>query len=543
MKRLLCTAAAAMMLLMNTATAQSNTTALVPMPNSIETDAKGRTLTINSRTVINTALPANSFIIEELRRITEKRLSLSPAIDNSRSSNIISLAIDSTLDNREHYTLTVNKKGIFIKGATQGALFLALQTLDQLLLGDVCNTAAGRIAHISIDDAPRYPHRAIMLDPARHFLPVKDVKFFIDQMARFKYNVLQLHLTDDQGWRIEIKSHPELTSIGAQRKPGGSNQGPDNGYYTQQQIKELIEYAADRNIEIIPELDIPGHSVAILAAHPELGCAFRQNDKKELGSTTNMMLCAHNKEVYAIFEDIIKEVAQLFPSQHIHLGGDEAAVEANWAKCPHCLAMMQQLGYSKPSQLMIPFFNNILDIVRRNGKQAILWCELDNIWPPANDYLFPYPKDVTLVTWRNALTPKCIELTRKHGHNLIMAPGEHAYLDYPQYPGDLPEFNNWGMPVTTLEQSYRLDPGYNLPAEEQAHIQGVMGTLWSEAIRDINRVTYMAFPRAMAIAEAGWSTMQQRSWESFKQRIYPNITDMMKSGVSVRVPFEIVERK
>ena len=255
-----------------------------------------------------------------------------------------------------------------------------------------------------------------------------------------------------------------------------------------------------------------------------------------------MMLCATNAQVYGIYMDIIKEVAELFPSKYIHLGGDEAAVKENWAKCHHCLDIMKQLGYEKPSQLMILFFNNILNIVRDNGKQAILWCELDNIWPPANDYLFPYPNDVTLVTWRNALTPKCIELTRKYGHPLIMAPGEHAYLDYPQYPGDLPEFNNWGMPVTTLEQSYRLDPGYALPAEKQAHIQGVMATLWAEAIRDINRVTYMAFPRAMAIAEAGWTNMPQRSWESFKQRIYPNITEMMKDGISVRVPFEIVER-
>ena len=180
--------------------------------------------------------------------------------------------------------------------------------------------------------------------------------------------------------------------------------------------------------------------------------------------------------------------------------------------------------------------------MRSNGKKAILWCELDNIWPPANEYLFPYPTDVTLVTWRNALTPKCIELTRKHGHRLIMAPGEHTYLDYPQYKGDLPERGNWGMPTTTLEQSYRLDPGMGLPVDEHAHITGVMGTLWAEAIRDINRVTYMAFPRAMAIAEAGWSNMDMRSWESFKERIYPNIYDMMKRGVSVRVPFEIIER-
>lgn len=525
-------------------TAQSNTQALIPYPNKIELCDNGKTFAINDKTSISSSLPNDAFVIDALQCILQKRLGADLAFSNGKQTkNVVSLEIDSAIEGREHYMLEVNKNGVFVKGANEGALFLALQTLDQLLIGDVCNTADKKIAHICIDDAPRFGFRAIMLDPARHFIPVKDVKLFIDQMARYKFNVLQLHLTDDQGWRIEIKSHPELTAKGAFRAPGGSNQGPDNGYYTQEELKDIIQYAAERNIEVIPELDIPGHSVAILAAHPELGCTFRHNDEKKLGHTTNMMLCAANVQVYSIYTDIIKEVAELFPSQYIHLGGDEAAVKENWAKCADCLAMMQQLGYEKPSQLMIPFFNNILNIVRENDKKAILWCELDNIWPPANDYLFPYPKDVTLVTWRNALTPKCIELTRKNNHPLIMAPGEHAYLDYPQYPGDLPEFNNWGMPVTTLEQSYRLDPGYNLPTGEQAHIKGVMATMWAEAIRDINRVTYMAFPRAMAIAEAGWSNMQQRSWESFKQRIYPNITEMMKDGISVRIPFEIVERK
>lgn len=523
-------------------TAQENTVALIPMPNSIETADNGKCFQMNTKSAIRSNLPEDAFVINELKRILHERTGITPMHDNSRSRNIIELTIDPTLNGSEHYTLKVDKRGITIKGATEGALFWGIQTLDQLLLGDICNTAADRIAHISIDDAPRFAHRAIMLDPARHFLPVEDVKFFIDQMARFKFNVLQLHLTDDQGWRIEIKSHPELTSKGAFRNPGAAEQGPDNGYYSHADIREIVAYAAERNIEVIPELDIPGHSVAILASHRELGCTFRHGESIDLGNTTNMMLCAANSEVYGIYKDIIKEVAELFPSKWIHLGGDEAAVKENWAKCPDCQAMMEELGYEDPSQLMIPFFGNILDIVRSNGKRAILWCELDNIWPPANEYLFPYPADVTLVTWRNALTPKCIELTRKHGHRLIMAPGEHTYLDYPQYKGDLPERGNWGMPTTTLEQSYRLDPGMGLPADEQAHITGVMATLWAEAIRDINRVTYMAFPRAMAIAEAGWSDMDMRSWESFKERIYPNIYDMMKKGVSVRVPFEIIER-
>lgn len=523
------------------ASAQSNTSALVPMPNSIEINEKRATTELNGNTTITTSLPENDFLLQELKKITEKHLHISPVVDNSKKKNRIEIDIDPLLTEKEHYILKIDKQGISLKGGSKGALFMGLQTLNQILVGDICNTAKSRIEHITIDDKPRFAHRAVMIDPARHFLPVEDVKFFIDQMARFKFNTLQLHLTDDQGWRIEIKSHPKLTEIGAFRN-NGNTPSPDNGYYTHEDIKELIAYAGERNIEIIPELDIPGHSVAILKAYPELGCAFRHGETKDLGRTTNMMLCAHNEEVYAIYEDIIKEIAMLFPSKKIHLGGDEAAVKENWAKCDDCLAMMQDAGYDKPSQLMIPFFNRMLDIVRKNGKEAILWCELDNIWPPANDYLFPYPDDVTLVTWRNALTPKCIELTEKYGHNLIMAPGEHAYLDYPQYPGDLPEFNNWGMPVTTLKQSYNFDPGYGLPTEQQSHIQGVMATLWAEAIRDINRLTYMTFPRGMAIAEAGWSNMEQRSWESFKERIYPNIMDMMKDGVSVRVPFEIVER-
>ena len=524
------------------ANSQSNISALIPYPNNVATDNNHRTFKISKKTSIKSNIEEIGFLSETLKHIIEKRTGLELIQNNDAKSNIIEFNIDTTLQTPEHYTLEVNKRGVFIKGATEGAVFMAFQTLDQILLGDISKTSNNEIEYIVIDDEPRYSYRAIMLDPARHFLPVADIKFFIDQMARFKFNTLQLHLTDDQGWRIEIKSHPRLTEKGAFRT-ADRRFGPDNGYYTQEDIKEIIGYAAKRNIEIIPELDIPGHSVAILSAYPELGCTFRHNEEKKLGTTTNMMLCAANEEVYRIYDDIIREVAALFPSNKIHLGGDEAAVKENWAKCSDCQNMMEKLGYNTPSQLMTPFFDEILDSVRKYGKKAVLWCELDNIWPPANDYLFPYPQDITLVTWRNALTPKCIELTHKYGHKLIMAPGEHTYLDYPQYPGDLPEFNNWGMPVTTLQQSYALDPGYGLKPEEQSHIQGVMATLWAEAIRDINRVTYMTFPRGMAIAEAGWSEMPQRNWESFKKRIYPNISDMMKDGVSIRVPFEIVERK
>jgi hexosaminidase len=269
-----------------TVSAQENLSALIPMPNFIETSSKNATTQLDNSTTICTTLQNDDFLIQELNRIIEKHLQITPIIDNKCKKNVIEINIDTTLQEKERYILEVNKKGVTIKGCTKGALFMALKTFEQILIGDVCNTKSNKIEHIKIDDKPRFAHRAIMIDPARHFLPVKDVKFFIDQMARFKFNVLQIHLTDDQGWRVEIKSHPRLTEIGAYRN-NGKTPSPDNGYYTQEEIKEIITYAAERNIEVIPELDIPGHSVAILAAYPELGCKFRQNEKKELGSVHN----------------------------------------------------------------------------------------------------------------------------------------------------------------------------------------------------------------------------------------------------------------
>lgn len=523
---------------------QSNTSALLPLPNHIEQVTGKKNFTITPQTTVKTNLPKQAFCLFELQRILRNRVG-QPAIMGgftASGNSLIELSTDPRIKGKEHYILDISENKVSIKGATQDALFYGLKTLDQILLGDVCNTANKQIAPIRIDDEPRFGYRALMLDPARHFLPVEDVKFYIDQMAKYKYNVLQLHLTDDQGWRVEIKKHPGLTETGAFRNPQTGPNGPDNGYYTQQQLKDLIQYAADRNVEIIPELDIPGHTVAVLATYPELGCTHTDTIQKIMGKTVDLMLCANNDKVYTVYDDVIKEIAELFPSSKIQLGGDEAVIEKNWTKCDRCQSLMKQLGYTKESQLMNYFFDKILASVRKYGKEPVLWCELDNIRMPANEYLFDYPKDATLITWRAGLTPKCIELTAKHGNSLIMAPGEYTYLDYPQFKGDLPEFNNWGMPVTTLETCYQFDPGYGLPAAQQAHILGISGTLWGEAIKDINRVTYMTYPRGLALAEAGWTQMEYRNWDSFKERMYPNLMNLMKLGVSIRIPFEIVPR-
>ena len=507
-----------------TLSAQSNLSALLPMPNHVEVNGKQSFRVKSGKTAIAISDDSLRFEAEQLAQIFQDRMEVELPIVIGKRKKAVNLEIDRNLVGKEHYVLEMSAHGIRLKGATSAALYRGVMTLDQLLLGDVCATAHREITSVFIDDSPRFPYRSLMLDPARHFLPLEDVKFYIDQMARYKYNVLQLHLTDDQGWRLEIKRHPRLAS---------------QEHYSQEEIRDLIEYAALRHVEIVPEIDVPGHTVAILSVYPDLACQPMKSTPAVVGKTVNRMLCAANPETYHVLKEVIEEVCGLFDAPYIHLGGDEAAVPYNWAKCPDCQALMQQKGYTLATQLMIPFFESVLEWVRKGGKRPILWCELDNIYPPASDYLFPYPKDVVLVSWRNGLTPTCQRLTSERGNSLLMAPGEYAYFDYPQWKGDLPEYNNWGMPTTSLQKTYQLDPGYGRPESEQCHILGVIGTLWGEAIPDINRATYMTYPRALALAEAGWTQMPLRDWNTFKQRIYPNLMHLMKSGVSVRVPFEI----
>jgi hexosaminidase len=514
------------LLLTLTLQAQDNLSALIPMPNK-SVAPKGRNLQISATTKIVVGSSELNFAADALQNIFEHRmgglcLAAGKALQKVAA---IRLIIDKSIAGDEHYKLKVSAAGLTISGNSPAAVLYGVMTLDQVLLGDAVNTARNQIAPIDIDDAPRCQRRALMLDPARNFLPVKDVKRYIDQMVKYKYNVLQLHLTDDQGWRIEIKGYPRLTEAGP--------------FYTQDEMKDLIAYAADRHVEILPELDIPGHTVAVLAAYPELGCTVNDTVPKVLGKTFNMMLCASQEGVYTLYNKVIAQIAALFPSPYIHLGGDESVIDKNWGKCDRCQALMKEKGYTKASQLMIPFFDKMLGYVREAGKQAILWCELNSIYYPADDYLFPYPKDVILVSWRGGLTPTSIDITARHGNKVLLAPGEYAYFDYPQLKGDLPEYNNWGMPVTTLKKSYEFDPGYGLSIDKQSHIVGVMGTLWGEAIKDINRAFYMTYPRALALSEAGWTQMEHRGWQSFKKRLYPNLLDLTKQGVPVRAPYEI----
>lgn len=294
--------------------AQNNTSALLPMPNQV-TAVKGKPFIVRSgKTAIYLNEPELQFTANTLQNILYDRMQVEIPLASESGRADIRLPIDPSMNGKEHYQIDINSKGITISGTTVGAIYYGVMTMDQLLLGDICVTAQKEISPIHIDDAPRFSHRALMLDPAPHFLPINNVKFFIDQMVRYKCNILQLHLIDDQEWRVEIKKHPQLT-------------GKD--YYKQEQLADLIRYAAQRNIEVIPELDIPGHTVAILAVYPELGCIHTDTLSKTVGKTTDLMLCANNEKVYSVYQDIIREISSLFPSDYIHLGGDEAVIEKN----------------------------------------------------------------------------------------------------------------------------------------------------------------------------------------------------------------------
>lgn len=516
--------------------AQDNLSALMPYPNHIEV---GKDFFVVSDNMGISCSSTNlEYQSERLKQAFKKYFNSNVASDESKNAKI-KLQINKNIVGEEAYKLTITSDQINIEGKTPAGILYGVITLEQIISGDAYHSKQGKIQTIFIDDEPAFGTRALMLDPARHFLPVDDVKSYIDQMAKYKYNTLQLHLTDDQGWRIEIKSHPQLTQIGGFRKPNDKNNTSDNGFYTQNQLKDIVTYAQERNIEIIPEIDIPGHTAAILVAYPDLRCDFMKDSVFVFGKTENVMLSAANPKVYEVLNDIIREISEIFPSKTIHLGGDESAIESNWAKSPENIQLMEKNGYSEPRQLMNIFFGHIFESINKYDMHAILWCELDNIRMPASEYLFDYPQNVTLVSWRYGLTPKCIELSQQSGNPLLLAPGEYCYFDYPQYKNDLPEFLNWGMPTTTLQLTYEFDPTYNLSADQTSHITGVMGTLWAEAIKDINRVNYMTWPRGLALAEAGWTKMENRNWESFKTRLYPNIMQLMKEGISVRAPFEI----
>lgn len=502
-------------------TSHSTELSLVPIPNKL-TQNEG-TFKLNQSISIyiqNDSIKSEALYLQSF--LDKSGLNSTLVLSDRFHKNGINLGCDNSIKSAEQYKLSVSKLGISIKSGTKVGIFRAITTLCQLITTDHTTLPC-----VEIEDSPRFEYRALMLDPARRFIEVEDVKRYLDQMAKFKFNYLHFHLTDDQGWRVEIKKYPLLTQIGSVRSETDGDKTPHKGFYTQDQIKDLVSYAKRLHIDIIPEIDVPGHSVSAIAAYPFLTCKDTSITVRTTAGVSLDLLCAGNEQVYEFYSDVYNELCDLFPSKYFHVGGDEAPLD-HWVNCKKCQSLKAKNGYTSNRELMSYFFGRINDVLQSRGKTPLFWYELD---------VPNYPENSIMYAWRYGLTPEVIERARLLGRKVICAPGEHAYFDYPHSRNDHPVIN-WGMPLLPLRQVYQFDPGYGLEASKQSHIMGVEATLWGECITDIDRAFYMTYPRALALSEAGWSNMENRDWSSFLSRIKPILSDLVSDGIYVRIPYE-----
>ena len=509
------------------------TTCLAPYPTemSVQKGAKG----IDVQTAWN-IVAAEGLQNEQnqARRMLTERIG---NIVNSRQRGIVlNLSLDQTLTDNEAYTLAVDAKGVTIKGKTAQGVFWGLMTLDQILRGSGNKECVDVIPQLTIKDAPRTHVRELMVDPARTFIPFDDLKAFIPEMARYKLNALHLHLVDDQAWRIEIKKYPQLTEQASSRWGQDDMLAPYKGFYTQEQMRELVKYAATYHVEIVPEIEMPGHEVAAISVFPELTCHQRQVPVRTTCGVSNELLCPGNDFTYEFLGNVFKEITDIFPSKYIHLGGDEAGNPALdcWTDCPKCKALKRKLGIpstdrSENWKLQGYLFDRIIELLRDTyHKTPMFWYE--------SDFKEIQPGCVTFA-WRSGQTKEALDAAVRNNARIMLCPGEHCYFDYPMAKGDMPEVN-WGMPVTSLKDAYALDPTWGMGAEfEKNNLFGVAGTLWSECINTPERISYQAYPRAIALAEVGWSTANVRSWEGFVKRLKPTMKDMMRRGVTASLEY------
>ncbi len=417
----------------------------------------------------------------------------------------------------EGYFLKIEEEGIQISASTYQGAFWGFQTLRQILPAEL---EAGKkpdkvqLSYLTIRDEPRFKYRGMHLDVCRHFFSVNEVKQYIDLLVMHKFNTFHWHLTEDQGWRIEIKAFPKLTEIGSQRsgtvikKNWGEFDGvPYGGYYTQDDIKEIVKYAEERFITVIPEIEMPGHSLAALAAYPELGCTGGPYEVSKTWGVFDDVYCAGNEETFTFLEAVIDEVCELFPnSPYIHIGGDECPKTA-WEKCPKCQQRIKDEGLADEHELQSYFIQRMEKYINSKGKRIIGWDEI------LEGGLAP---NATVMSWRGE--EGGIAAAKQH-HDVIMTPNPICYFDhYQSEDTDKEPFAIGGF--TNCEEIYTWNPiPDTLTSEEAEFIIGVQGNVWTEYILDFNHVQYMVLPRMAALSEVAWSTNRDEEYSTFKNRL------------------------
>lgn len=510
--------------------------AIIPRPIDLQVKNGRFIIDQNTKVTGDKNLEAEGHYLAEILSLSTGK----EIVFSDKTKGNINLIIDSSLESDEAYTLYVDYNEVKISGKTAKGVFYGIQSLRQLIQKkDLWGNESAAISSIPatlINDAPRYSYRGMHLDVARHFFSVDFIKRYIDILAMHKMNSFHWHLTEDQGWRIEIKKYPKLTEVGAWRNgtivgnfPGSEN---DNlkygGYYTQEEVKEVIAYAAKNHITVIPEIELPGHSSAAIAAYPFLSCFPKENSivpknmiskgskevqkngtpkiVQESWGVYDDVYCAGKEETFEVLENILSEVIELFPSKYIHIGGDECP-KGNWKRCPHCQKRKKELGLKDEHELQSYFIQRIEKFVNSKGRNIIGWDEI------LEGGLAP---NATVMSWRG--NKGGIDAANAD-HNVIMSPNSHCYFDHYQAKDRTNEPIAIGgfLPV---EKVYSFDPTPDeLESSKHKYILGGQANLWTEYIGSEEYAEYMLLPRLTALSESLWSQKKLKNWDDFKMRL------------------------
>jgi len=454
---------------------------------------------------------------QEIQRATGVQPPVVATAPGKQSAGAIYLKLTAPADTlgAEGYTLSVQPSRVVLAANQPQGLYLGTQTIRQLLPAQ--RTAGASLPAVEVADKPRYAWRGMHLDVSRHFFSTEFVKKYIDYLALHKMNTFHWHLTDDQGWRIEIKKYPKLTSVGGYREGtlighyGEKVPRYDNvrygGFYTQEQIKELVKYAQDRYITVVPEIEMPGHALAALTAYPELSCTGGPFKVGQTWGVYDDIFCAGNEQTFAFLQDVLTEVMPLFPSKIVHIGGDEAP-KTRWKTCPKCQARIKAEHLKDEHELQSYFVQRMEKFVNGKGKTIMGWDEI------LEGGLAP---NAAVMSWRGMEGGTA---AAKQKHQVVMTPGEFVYFDHAQGDASLEPLNIGGY--LPLEKVYSFEPTpKELTADERPYILGAQANLWTEYVPTEQQVEYMVLPRMSALAEVLWTPARLKNWESFKVRMQP----------------------
>ena len=506
---------------------------VIPIPVRVTPAPGAFELTRGTRIAVESSDPRAREVAEYLARFLQGPTGYPLPIVTEGKKGDIRLAIRQAKAGSESYRLDVSQTSVTITAPSAAGLFYGVQTLRQLLPVEVERRSLQspgrpwRVQACSIQDAPRFGYRGMHLDVGRHFFPADSVKKYIDILAMHKMNRFHWHLTEDQGWRIEIPKYPLLTSVSAWRKaPGGERYG---GFYTQEEIRDVVRYARERFVEIVPEIELPGHALAALAAYPELSCTGGPFTVGTRWGIYDDVYCAGRDETFRFLEDVLSDVVALFPGQYIHIGGDEVP-KTRWKACERCQRRIASEGLKNEAELQSYFIRRIEAFLTGKGRKLIGWDEiLEGGLAPA----------ATVMSWRG--TEGGIAAARQ-GHDAIMTPTSHCYFDYYQGSPQVEPYAIGGL--IPIRKVYAYEP---IPPElneaEAKHILGAQGNLWTEYIETFPHLQYMALPRLCALAEVVWSPASQRSWPRFAERLGGHFARMESAGIAFARSMFLVNAK